>query len=109
MDAAEEFMKIHQTWPTSELRSEGGNPAVYLPQFHFNSGGQPVTMDLLLYPHMHGGSYVTRLFFRERLPIGPNWASHYICGETWWAPSWKDVHPNQPWSSMLANHLRAVE
>lgn len=109
MIAAEEFMKVRQNWPTSELRSEGGNQAAYLPQFHFHSGGQPVTMDLLLYPHLHGGSYVTRLFFKEPLSRGPNWASHYICGETWWAPSWNGVHPNQSWISMLANHLRAVE
>jgi hypothetical protein len=109
MNAADEFEKIRQTWTAAELRSEGGNPAVYLPRFPFNSGGQPVTMDLLLYPHTHGGSYVTRLFFKDQLSRGPNWASHFICGGTWWAPSWKDVHPGQPWASMLANHLRAVE
>lgn len=108
MDASEEFENIRQTWPASELRSEGGNQAVYLPKFNFHCGAQPVAMDLLLYPHTQGG-YVTRLFFRERLSRGPNWTSHFICGETWWTPSWKDVHASQSWVSMLANHLRAVE
>lgn len=109
MDPAEEIEKVRQIWPTAELQREGGNSAVYLPGFHFHSAGQPVTMDLLLYPHTHGGGYVTRLFFKEQLSRGANWASHFVCGGTWWAPSWKDVHPAQPWISMLANHLRAVE
>jgi hypothetical protein len=106
--SVEEFQKIRQVWEAAELRSEGGLPAVYLPNFHFESGGQSVTMDLLLYPHSHAG-YVTRLFFRRSLGRGPNWGSHFLCGETWWAPSWKDVGENQPWTSMLANHLKAVE
>ena len=109
MNVTEEFERARQTLPAAELRSDGGNFAIYLPGFSFESGGKSMTMDLLLYPHLHGGSYVTRLFFREALTRGPNWNSHFICGETWWAPSWKDVHPNQSWASMLANHLRAVE
>lgn len=106
--AAEEFEKIQQIWPGAQLRSEGGHAAVYLPVFAFPSGGQTVTMDLLLYPHAHSG-YVTRLFFRQALARGPNWRSHFVCGETWWAPSWNNVQPNQSWVSMLANHLKAVE
>lgn len=106
--AAEAFEEIRQVWPNAQLRSEGGKPAIYLPAFAFVSGGKPVTMDLLLHPHAHGG-YVTRLFFRQALTRGPNWGSHFVCGETWWAPSWNNVQPNQPWVSMLANHLRAVE
>lgn len=107
MSHAEEFENITKYWPSAQLRSEGGNPVVYLPGFHFESGGASVTMDLLLYPHSHGG-YVTRLFFRKSLTQGPNWGTHVVCGETWWAPSWKDVHANQSWTSMLANHLKAV-
>ena len=104
----DEFDNIRQVWPGAQLRSEGGKPAVYLPAFGFSSGGQAVSMDLLLYPHSHGG-YVTRLFFRRALARGPNWGSHFVCGETWWAPSWNHVQPNQSWVSMLANHLKAVE
>jgi|SRR6266446_9162782 len=104
---AEEFEKIREVWPGAQLRSDGGN-AVYLPAFEFSCGGRAVTMDLLLYPHSHSG-YVTRLFFRQALARGPNWQSHLVCGETWCAPSWNNVHPNQPWVSMLANHLKAVE
>ena len=106
--AAEVFEKIRQIWPRAELRSEGGHTAVYLPAFAFLSGGQTITMDLLLYPRAHSG-YVTRLFFRQALARGANWRSHFVCGETWWAPSWNNVQPNQSWVSMLANHLKAVE
>ncbi len=108
MDSAAEFETMRKNWPDATLRSEGGSAAVYLPNFIFETGGKSVTMDLLLYPHSHGGSYATRLFFRERLERGPNWNPHVVCGETWYAPSWKDVHPNQSWTSMLANHLTAV-
>ena len=106
--AAEEFEQIRQIWPGAQLRGEGGHAAVYLPGFAFSSGGQAVTMDLLLYPHAHSG-YVTRLFSRQALARGPNWRSHFVCGETWWAPSWNNVQPNQSWVSILANHLKAVE
>jgi hypothetical protein len=105
---AEEFEKFCEAWPGAQLRSDGGNAGVYVPAFEFSSGGQAVTMDLLLYPHSHSG-YVTRLFFRQALARGQNWRSHFVCGETWWAPSWNNVQPNQPWVSMLANHLKAVE
>jgi len=83
---AEEFEKIREVWPGAQLRSDGGNAAVYLPAFEFSW-----------------------LFFRQALARGPNWQSHFVCGETWCAPSWNNVHPNQPWVSMLANHLKAVE
>lgn len=106
--AAEQFESLQRAWPAAELRSEGGHDAVYLPGFVFSSGGQSVTMDLLLFPHPHSG-YVTRLFFRSALGRGANWQPHFVCGETWWTPSWNDVQPNQSWASMLANHLRAVE
>jgi hypothetical protein len=107
VNSAEEFEKIRQIWVGAQLRTEGGNPAVFFPAFRFESGGASATMDLLLYPQSHG-SYVTRLFFRQRLSRGPNWNPHFLCGETWWAPSWNNVHPNQSWLSMLANHLKAV-
>jgi hypothetical protein len=105
--AAEDFERIRELWPGAQLRSEGGHPAVYLPEFVFESGGESVRMDLLLYPQAHGG-YVTRLFFRKALSRGPNWRPHFVCGESWFAPSWQNVDPNQLWTSMLANHLKAV-
>lgn len=108
MTPTEEFEKIRQIWADAQLRSEGGLPAVYLPNFKFKSSGQSMTMDLLLYPHSHAG-YVTRLFFRLSLPRGPNWGTHFVCGETWWAPSWQNVGAHQPWTGILANHLKAVE
>jgi hypothetical protein len=108
MSPDQEFETLCQLWPAATLRHEAGQPLVLLPKFQFVSGGAPVTTDLLLYPHQHSG-YVTRLFFRQQLARGANWAAHVICGEQWWAPSWKDVHPSQPWLSMLANHLKAVE
>ena len=107
MNPTEELRGISDIWPEAQLRADGGNPAIFLPQFHFESGGAAVTMDLLLYPQSHGG-YVTRLFFRSRLSRGPNWKAHFVCGETWWAPSWQSVSANQPWMSILAGHLKAV-
>ncbi len=62
---AEEFEKIREVWPGAQLRSDGGNAAVYLPAFEFSCGGRAVTMDLLLYPHSRGG-YVTRCFLGRR-------------------------------------------
>ncbi|MGO9601988.1 MAG: hypothetical protein ACLQAT_01045 [Candidatus Binataceae bacterium] len=107
MDAAKEFDSIRQAWPEAQFRADGSKPAVFLPNFCFESAGTTVTMDLLLYPQQHGG-YVTRLFFRKQLSRGPNWTAHFVCGETWWTPSWNNVHPEQPWTSMLANLLKAV-
>ena len=83
-------------------------PPYTCPPLSFPAAAGPSPWTLLLYPHSHSG-YVTRLFFRQALARGPNWQSHFVCGETWWAPSWNNVHPNQPWVSMLANHLKAVE
>ncbi len=106
-DKAKEFESIREAWPDAQLRGEGGSPAVFLPNFRFESAGATVTMDLLLYPQKHGG-YVTRLFFRKQLSRAPNWTTHFVCGETWWTPSWNNVQPDQPWTSILANHLKAV-
>jgi hypothetical protein len=104
----EELAGLCLLWPRAALRYEGGKPLIFLPEFQVKSGGQVSTMDLLLCPHQHSG-YVTRLFFRQQLGRGANWSVHAVCGEQWWAPSWKDVQPNQSWPSMLANHLKAVE
>ena len=65
-------------------------------------------MDLLLYPHSQGG-ICNAAVFQAGAGAGPNWTTHFVCGETWWAPSWNNVPPDQPWASMLANHLKAVE
>ena len=107
MNALEEFEKIQEAWPTAVLRSESGLPAVFLPTFSFRTGGTSTTMDLLLFPQQHQG-YITRLFFRNQLSRGQNWRSYFVCGETWWAPSWQNVRADQPWTGMLANHLKAV-
>lgn len=109
-EAAIEFAALQALHPSASLHTENSVSVAYLPDFKFRAGGKGVQMALLLYPGSHSG-YVTRLFFERSLPgAGPsnNWAQHTVLGRTWWAPSWKDVTPDQPWTSMLCAHLRAV-
>lgn len=108
-DAAE-FAAIQAMHPSASLHTEGGKPVVILPNFKFRTGAKTVQMALLLHPSTHSG-YVTRLFFEQKLEgVGKsqNWSEHTVLGRKWWAPSWKDVIAEQPWTSMLGAHLRAV-
>ena len=88
--------------------TEGERVCALLPKLRFPSGGAEQEMDVLLYPHEHQG-YVTRLFFEKPLSIGSNWNPHYVCGDTWYAPSRPGVRADQPWTAILAAPLRAVE
>jgi len=110
MDTATEFAAIKAMHPAATLHSENNVPVVLLPAFKFRAGGKSFQMALLLYPAQHSG-YVTRLFFEQQL-VGAgqsnNWNPHTVLGRTWWAPSWQNVTPEQPWTSMLGAHLRAV-
>ena len=110
IDAAVEFASIQAMHPSASLHQEGGHPVVLLPNFKFRAGDKTVEMALLLYPAAHSG-YVTRLFFERKLEgVGQsqNWNEHTVLSRKWWAPSWKDVVVDQPWTSMLGAHLRAV-
>ena len=110
MDSATEFAAVKAMHPTATLHSENNIPVVLLPAVKFRAGGRSVQMALLLYPAPHSG-YVTRLFFEQKLEgagQSTNWNMHTVLGRSWWAPSWKDVAPEQPWTSMLCAHLRAV-
>lgn len=104
------FAAIKGVHPQAALHSEGGKPIVLLPDTKFQAGGKMQQMALLLVPFSHSG-YITRLFFENPLRgcgVSQNWTEHTVIGRRWWAPSWKDVSPNQPWESMLTAHLRAV-
>jgi hypothetical protein len=110
MDTATEFAGLQAMHPDATLHTEGGKPVVLLPKFKFRAGGNSLEMALLLYPSGHSG-YATRLFFEKRLDgvgMSQNWTEHTVLGRKWWAPSWKDVTPEQSWTSMLGAHLRAV-
>jgi hypothetical protein len=110
IDPAAEFAAIQAMHATAILDKEGDNPLVLLPHFKFRVGGKTMQMALLLYPSEHSG-YATRLFFEQKLEgagHSQNWSEHTILTRKWWAPSWKDVIADQPWTSMLAAHLRAV-
>ena len=65
-DKDEEFKQIKILYKSAKLVYEGGNPAVLLPQFTFQSAGRSIRMDLLLYPTAHSG-YSTRLFFEREV------------------------------------------
>jgi hypothetical protein len=109
-DIAAEFAGIQKMHSCSTLHTEGNVPVVVLPEFKFRAGTEPVQMTLLLHPSLHSG-YVTRLFFERKLEgagLSKNWNHHTVLGRNWWAPSWQDVSPEQPWVSMLGAHLRAV-
>ena len=108
MDTQQEFAALQALHPAAALHSEGDKPVVFLPGVKFRSAGNHLQMDLLLHPSAHSG-YVTRLFFESRIDgVAQNWTEHTVLGRKWWAPSWKDVVPEQPWTSMLMAHLRAV-
>ena len=107
-DAAAEIAELKILHPNAVLLKEGGNPVVYLPKFSFVANGKGETMDLLLHPSSHSG-YVTRLFFERQIAgRGVHWKQHRLLERNWWVPSWKDVRPDQPWTAMLCEDLRAV-
>ena len=109
-DGAAEFAAIQAMHPSASLHKEGGVPMVLLPDFKFRAGTKTMQMTLLLCPSTHSG-YVTRLFFEQKLEgagQSQNWTTHTVLSRTWWSPSWKDVVVEQPWTSMLGAHLRAV-
>lgn len=107
-DADSEYQQLKKVHPSAVLLKEGGVPVVLLPEFLLSTRGKSLTMDLLLHPSSHSG-YVTRLFFQQKIDgVGDNWTTHRVIERQWWAPSWKDVIPAQPWTSMLCAHLWAV-
>ena len=113
MDVASEFAALKEMHPAAVLHTEGSKPVILLPATKFRAGGAAMQMNLLLYPSAHSG-YATRLFF-ERKILGTaqnwtdgNWSQHTVLSGSWWTPSWKDVSPEQPWTSMLMAHLRSV-
>lgn len=110
MDAAAEFAAMQAMHPGAALHSENKVSVVLLPDFKFRVGTRTEQMSLLLYPSSHSG-YDTRLFFERKLEgagQSRNWTIHTVLSRQWWAPSWKGVAPEQPWTSMLCAHLRAV-
>jgi hypothetical protein len=109
-DIQAEFAALKSICPAATLHAENDKPMVVLPDFKFRTGVKTVQMPLLLHPSQHSG-YVTRLFFGEKLEgagASQNWTSHILLSRKWWAPSWNNVVPDQPWTSMLGAHLRAV-
>jgi hypothetical protein len=110
MDVAAEFAAMQAMHPSASLHSENKVSVVLLPDFKFRVGTGTEQMSLLLYPSSHSG-YVTRLFFERKLEgagQSRNWTIHTVLSRQWWAPSWQGVAPEQPWTSMLCAHLRAV-
>jgi len=108
IDTAAEFARIKSLHPGAVLHQEGGKPLVLLPQFTFVADGKNETMDLLLHPSPHSG-YVTRLFFERQIAArGKNWGQHRLLERMWWTLSYEKVQPDQPWTSMLINHLASV-
>lgn len=112
-DPTTEFEAVHALHGAASLHNEGGQPVVLLPDFGFLVGETRRRMTLLLHPAAHSG-YATRLFFTEKILgtaqnwTNDNWREFTVLARKWWAPSWKDVVADQPWTSMLGAHLRSV-
>ena len=109
-DPAVEIAALQAMHPSASLHTENKVPMVLLPKFKFRVGSRTEEMNLLLYPASHNG-YVTRLFFERALPgtgQSNNWNPFTLLSRTWYAPSWQNVSADQPWTSMLCAHLRAV-
>src|SRR5258708_612740 len=98
VDNASEFAAIQAMHPSACLYAENKVPVVLLRVFMFGAGGRSVQAAFFFYPSGHRGS-VTRLFFEQKLEgagQSNNWTQHTILSRSWWAPSWKDVTPEQP-------------
>ena len=103
-----EIDQLQQICPGAKLMAEGGLSFAFLPQLKFPSRGATVQMDALLAPQGHSG-YQTRLFLDQQLPgVGLAWYAQQILGRTWHAISWQGVAPAQPWTRILAQHLRPL-
>jgi hypothetical protein len=102
-----EIEQLRDICAEARLMAEGGLAFAFLPQFKFLSRGMGVQMDALLAPQGHSG-YETRLFLARQLPVGLAWYTQQILGRTWHAISWRGVSPGQPWTKILAGHLRPL-
>jgi len=108
VNEAEEILRLQALYPSARDLKDGGNICVLLPDLPVLSLGQHVIRTALLYPHAHTG-YLTRLFLSE--PIQgrrSDWSQHTLLTRNWWTWSWQHVTPNQPWTAILANHLKAL-
>jgi len=108
MDPASEFARIQAHYPNAELLEAGGQHFVYLPNLAIATPQGVVTRNALLCPYEHTG-YRTRLFLSEAVPSKvSNWTSHPLFTRSWVTWSWQHVEANQPWTTILANHLAAL-
>ncbi len=106
--SSEQFNALKAFYPSAECWFEGGHELAFIPGVKVQAVGGPVQVNLLLYPQAKDG-YETRLYVDRQIAAakGLNWQAHTVCGETWWACSWRGVQAHLPWANILANHLRA--
>jgi hypothetical protein len=103
------FEPVKAAWPDAEYWEESGLPYAYIPSMSFSSGGNSLTMKVLICPAQRDG-YASRLFFEKQVPgRGANWKVFQIRGQQWWACSWGNVAASMPWLVILANHLRPLQ
>jgi len=107
VNAEDQFDRIQAIYPDAAALVEGGRTFVHLPQLVIATRAGPVTRDALLCPHEHSG-YKTRLFLDAAVPGHlANWTQHNLFTRTWFTWSWNYIVAEQPWTSILANHLAA--
>lgn len=108
MDPQAELARIRTIYPEAELLEAGGQYYVHLRELPIATPKGVVKRDALLCPHEHSG-YRTRLFLSDTVPSKvANWTQHSLFTRSWVTWSWQNVQANQPWTTILANHLAAL-
>lgn len=105
MNPEEQFDLIRAIYPDAAALKDGENTFVHLPGLIIVTRDGQVTRDALLCAYGHSG-YKTRLFVNAIVPGHlANWTQHILFTQPWFTPSWNNIEANQPWTSILANHL----
>lgn len=107
MNPEEELDRIQAIYPDAVALFEGSQTFAHIPTLVIATKSGPVERAALLCPHEHSG-YKTRLFLDSVVP-GPlaNWTEHTLFTRKWYTWSWNNILADQPWTSILANHLAA--
>ena len=109
MTDAEELESLRAISPQAILGDDGGVVYVLLPQTRLATPGGILVMDTVLCPRGLGG-YVTRLLLEHKVEakMQLNWQGVMLLGRPWHSWSWNQIHPNQAWLRIYAEHARLL-
>lgn len=107
MTEEEEVARIRAIYPDARALAQGTQTFVHLPAITIVTSAGAVEREALLCPSGHSG-YTTRLFLDRKIETGlANWTEHNLFTRKWVTWSWNNILADQPWGSILANHLAA--